>query len=340
MNKTAIFDKKNILITGGAGFIGSHLCDELVKDNKVICIDNFLTGDEKNIDHLLSDPNFEFIRHDINEPINLEELPELQKFKIQFQGIQEIYHLACPTSPKNFLDNRIATLNSLSVGMKNVLEFARKHNSKFMHYSSSVVYGPRQKENIKVDENTFHDVDILSERSSYDEGKRFAESMVENYRKEFKIDTKIIRLFRAYGPRVKLNDDRMIADFINSALDGKNLIIRGGEDFKSSLCYITDVVDASLKLMESDLSGPYNIGSDVEVKIADVANKIIAIIGSNSQLVYKEKSLFYTQLPLPDITKARNDLGWMPIVVLENGLENTVNDLRVKKGLKGVEHAL
>jgi nucleoside-diphosphate-sugar epimerase len=340
MTKSAIFDKKNILVTGGAGFIGSHLCDELVKENKVICIDNFSTGDEKNIDHLLADTNFEFIRHDITKPIKLDEMPELQKFKIQFQGIQEIYHLACPMSPKNFLENRMATLNTLSIGMKNVLELVKKHKAKFMHFSSSVVYGPRRKENNRIVEKDEGIVDTLSERSSYDEGKRFAETMTANYRAIYKLDTKIIRLFRIYGPRMKLKDGQMIPDFINSALDNKDLIVFGDESFTSSFCYVSDVIDATLKMMETDLSGPYNIGSDIEVNITEAAKKIISILDSRSKIKYNEKMLFMTPLPIPDITKARNELGWMPVVILEKGLENTIEDLRAKKGLKGVEHMI
>jgi UDP-glucuronate decarboxylase len=340
MTKKAIFDKKNILVTGGAGFIGSHLCDELVKENKVICLDNFSTGDEKNIDHLLADPNFEFIKHDITKPIDLESMPELQKFKIEFQGIQEIYHLACPTSPKNFLQNRIAVLDALSLGMKNVLELAKKYEAKLLHFSSSVVYGPRREDNKKIGEDNLGIVDMLSERGSYDEGKRFAESMVFNYRMVHGLDAKIIRLFRVYGPRMKLSDGQMIPDFIVNALDNKDLIIHGNENFSSSFCYVSDCLDAALKIMESDMSGPLNIGSDVEIKITELAEKIISMTDSKSKISYAEELLFLTPLCLPDIARARNELGWMPIVVLEKGLQNTIENLRAKKGLKKVSEEL
>lgn len=340
MPKRAIFDKKNILVTGGAGFIGSHLCDELVKTNKVICLDNFSTGDEKNIDHLLAEPNFVFIRHDITKPVNLEDFPELQKFKIEFQGIQEIYHLACPTSPRNFEKNKIATIDALSLGMKNVLEMARKYEAKFMHFSSSVVYGPRGGDSGRVREDYLGAVDVLSERSSYDEGKRFAETMVANYGDAYNLDVKIIRVFRIYGPRMKLNDGQMIPDFINSALDNKDVVVLGDENFSSSFCYVNDCVDAAIKMMDTDLAGPVNIGSDVEVNVTELANKIISMIGSSSKVVYTDKLLFLTPLNLPDIAKARNELGWMPVVVLEKGLENTINELRASKGLKSVGQAL
>lgn len=340
MSKRAIFDKKNVLITGGAGFIGSHLCDELLQTCKVICLDNFLTGDEKNIDHLLSDPNFEFIKHDINQPIDLESMPELQKFKIEFQGIQEIYHLACPTSPKRFDENKIVNLMVNSVGIKNVLDLAVKYNAKFMHFSSSVVYGPRRRENKRIAEDDLGVVDMLSPRSSYDEGKRFAETMVKNYRDVYGIDAKIIRLFRTYGPRMKLDEGNMIPDFISNALDNKDLVIFGDETFSSAFCYISDAVDAALKMMETNFSGPTNIGSDVDVSVTGIAKKIIETTNSKSKIVYQEKMLFLSSLCLPDITKARDELGWMPVVILNKGLEKTIDDLRASKSLLGVTYGM
>lgn len=340
MSKKAIFDQKNILVTGGAGFVGSHLCDELVKNNKVICVDDFSTGDEKNIDHLLDNPNFEFIRHDMAKPIDLESLQELKKFKIEFQGIQEIYHLACPTSPMNFDKNIIATLDASSLVMKNVLDMAVKYSAKILHFSSSVVYGPRRNENQKISEDDIGLVDMLSERGSYDEGKRFAETMVINYKRFYNIDAKIFRLFRIYGPRMSINDGQMIPDFITNALDNKDLEIFGDQTFSSSLCYVSDVVDASTKIMATDLFGPYNLGSDVEINLTEVASKIINMIGSKSNVVYKDKMLFMTPLCLPNISKIRNELGWMPIVTLENGLKKTIDDLRASKGLKSFHQSI
>ncbi|MFH1661820.1 MAG: NAD-dependent epimerase/dehydratase family protein [Candidatus Falkowbacteria bacterium] len=338
MPKKVIFDKKNVLILGGAGFIGSHLCDELIKDSKVICLDDFSTGDERNIDHLLAEPDFIFIRHDISKPIDLESLPELQKFKIQFQGIQEIYNLACPTSPANFEKNKIATVMANSLGVINGLEIARKYESKFLHFSSSVVYGPRREDNKKIQEDDIGKVDMLSERGCYDEGKRFAETIVKNYRDAYNIDAKIIRIFRTFGPRMKLNDGQMIPDFINNALDNKDLVILGNEKFSSSFCYVDDVVSAAIKVMETDLAGPINIGSDVEVNVTELANKIINMTGSKSKVSYAEEILFMTPLALPDIGKIRNELGWMPIITLEKGLEKTIENLRANKGLKRIEY--
>lgn len=340
MPKQVIFDKKNVLITGGAGFIGSHLCDELIKDSKVICLDDFSTGDEKNIDHLLAEPDFEFVRHDICQPIDLATLPELQKFKIEFQGVQEIYHLACPMSPKDFDKNKIKILMTNAYGTRNALDIAAKYESKFMHFSSSVIYGQRDRQDKKINESDFGQVDNLSPTSCYDEGKRFAESLVNNYKEKFKINTKILRLFRTYGPRMKLKDSQMIPDFINNALDNKELVIFGDEKFSSSFCYVSDCVDAALKFMESDLSGPINIGSDIEVNLTELAKKIITMIRSNSDISYSKELAFMRPLLVPDITKARNELGWMPVVQLDNGLEKTIYELRANKGLKGVEHAI
>lgn len=336
MSKRAIFDKKNVLITGGAGFIGSHLCDRLMPTCKVICLDNFSTGDERNIDHLLADPNFEFIKHDITEPLDLEKLLELQKFKIEFQGIQEIYNLACPTSPKDFVKNKIPTLLASSYGLKNMLDLAVRYQAKFMHFSSSVVYGPRQDSRIRVKESEIGGVDLLSERSSYDEGKRFAETMVENYRQVYGLNSKIVRLFRIYGPRLKLNEGNLIPDFINSALDNSDLIIPGDKNFSTSLCYVTDALDACLKLMESNLNEPVNVGSDVNINLSKICQIIIKTLEAKAKIKYTEKHLFITELCLPDITKAREELGWMPIITLEKGLEKTIDDLRASKGLKTV----
>ncbi len=341
MSKNVIFDKKNILVTGGAGFIGSHLCDELIKNSKVICLDNFSTGDEKNIDHLLAEPNFEFVKHDVTEPIDLESLPELEKFRIKFQGIQEIYNLACPMSPKDFEKNKTMTMLTNSYGTKNVLDMAVKYEAKFLHFSSSVVYGPRRRNDERIKEDDTGSVDLLSERSAYDEGKRFAETLAVNYRTVHKVDAKIIRLFRVYGPRMKLNDDQMMPDFISNVLDNKDVVIFGDRNFSSSFCYISDCVDAAVKIMDSDMSGPVNIGSDIEVNLTDLAGKIITMIGNTgSKIVYDKEILFMTPLCLPDISMARNELGWMPVTSLDKGLEKTIYELRASKGLKGVEHAL
>lgn len=337
MSKQVIFDKKNILVAGGAGFVGSHLCDELVKENKVICVDNFITGSERNIDHLLVNPNFIFINYDLSKPLDPAALADLKKFKVEFQGLQEIYNLACPMSPRHFLENRLATLMANSYVVKNLLDLAVKYSSRFLQFSSSVVYGQRQEDNpgSKVRENYLGVVDQLSARSSYDEGKRFAETMVSNYRSLYNLDARILRLFRVYGPRMEDNDDQMIPDYITSALENKEIVIHGGPSFSSSFCYISDVIDAIDKFMKSELAGPVNIGSDIDIRLADLVQIIIKEIGSQSMVTHAEGKLFLSELTLPDVHLAKNELGWMPVVTLENGLKKTIFDIKAHKKLQG-----
>lgn len=339
MSKQVIFEKKNVLVAGGAGFIGSHLCGELLKDSKVICVDNFVSSSERNIDHLLSNPDFVFIKHDVSEPLDLLALPELKKFKLEFQGLQEIYNLACPMSPKDFLDNRINTLKANSLAIINLLDLAISSKAKFLHFSSSVVYGPRQLDdyNRQITEGDLGLVDNTSTRSSYDEGKRFAETLVANYRDVFQIDAKILRVFRVYGPRMELNDDQMLPDFINNALDGNDLVIFGDENFCSSFCYIDDLIDGALKFMKSEHQGPINIGSDVDVNLTDLAMMIIKATNSSSSIKYEEAKLFMKELALPDISQVKELLGWMPVVTLENGLKKTIFSLQAQKRLQSFE---
>ena len=328
--------KKNILITGGAGFIGSSLAEELIKTANVIVLDNFISGSEKNIDHLLSYPNFIFLKHDLAEPIDLAEQPELTRFKVKYQGIQEIYHLACPTSPKDFMKYRVETAKANALATTNALELAVANKSKFMHFSSAVVYGPRQEQDEIIGEEDIGLVDMLSPRACYDEGKRFAETLVTTYRETYKIDTKIIRLFRTYGPRLRLYDGHMISDFVESALDNKDVVIYGNENFSSSLTYISDVVNAAVSFMKSDFSGPFNVGDDTKIALSEVAKKVIEVTNSNSKIVYKEPLEFMTPLPLPNIAKIKNDLGWFPIVRIDEGLKLTIDYLRAHKGLLGI----
>lgn len=332
MPKT-IFDRKNILITGGAGFIGSHLCDELVKENKVICVDNFISGSELNIDHLLQNPNFIFVNHNIVNPIDLESLPELERFKVKFQGIQEIYHLACPTSPKEFEGKVVDTALANSVGTRNVLDLAVKYNAKFLLTSSSVVYGARLKKSPKVKEEVLGVLDHLNPRGCYDEGKRFAETLTKTYAQAYSLDAKIARVFRTYGPRMRLRDGHMLPDFVYNALENENLIIYGDENFSSSLCYVIDVIEGLIKMMESPEQGPVNIGSDVEVKIIDVANEVIKQTGSTSKVNFEDPLVFMTPLPMPDISLAKEKFGWFPIVRLEDGIKHSIDYIKAHKAI-------
>lgn len=337
MPKQVIFDKKNVLVAGGAGFIGSHLCDELIKTNKVICVDNFISGSERNIDHLLSSPDFVFINHDLSKPLDLEALADLKEFKIEFQGLQEIYNLACPTSPKRFMEDRLAILLANSYVVKNLLDLAVKYQAKFLQASSCVVYGPRREDNpeLKIKEDDLGLVNQLSERAAYDEGKRFAETLVANYRALYSLDAKIVRLFRIYGPRMSQHDEQIVPDYINSALDNKEIIIHGDASFSSSFCYIDDALDGIFKFMNSELAGPINIGSDVDINVEDLVKKIIQETGSTSKITHTDSHLFISELILPDIKLAKNELNWMPVVTLDNGLKKTIFDIEANKKLQG-----
>ena len=334
MDKKIIFDKKNIIVTGGAGFIGSHLCDELVKHSKVICIDNFVSGQQTNIDHLLRNPNFIFIKHDINQPIDLENIFELKRFGIKFQGIQEIYNFAAPTSPQNFKAVIIDTLLTNTVGIKNMLDIAVKYNAKFLQASSAVVYGGRIDDELLFDEEYVGTLDQFSERSAYDLGKKMAESFVYNYSKMYGIKTALIRIFRTYGPRMELEQGHLIPDFIMNALDNKNLTVYGTEDFTTSLIYVTDVVDATIKIMNNEKEfGPINVGSDINIKIISVCEKIIELSESKSKINFEDSLLFLTELGLPNINKALNKLGWMPVISLNLGLQKTIEYAKAHNSL-------
>lgn len=336
MPTSPVFEKKNILVTGGAGFIGSHLCERLLSEGRVICVDNFVTSQESNIDLLLKNPDFEFIRHDVNVPFDLESFPELARFKIKFQGIQEIYHLACPTSPKKFDQYRMQTLIANSLAMKNVLDLAVRYHAKFLQASASVVYGPRPADNHPYHESDEGTVNALSPRSCYDEGKRYAETMCETYHAVHGIEVKIARIFRTYGPRMALFDGQMIPDFITSALDGKDVVIYGDETFTTSLVYVADVVDGMMKLMQAPADiGPVNLGSDQDVRLIDVASRIIEMTGSASKITFEEPLLFMTPLGLPDIGKARDRLAWIPLVRLDEGLKRAIDYTIAHKSLLG-----
>ena len=334
---TPIFDKKNVLVTGGAGFIGSHLCEALLKEGvRVICLDNFITSQESNIDSLLKNPDFEFIRHDINVPFDPEAFPELIRYKIKFQGIQEIYHLACPTSPKKFEQYKMQSLYSNSLGMKNALDLGVRYKSRVVHSSTSVVYGSRPADGHLFKEEEWGSADVLSPRACYDEGKRFSESFCATYQQVHGLDVRIARIFRTYGPRMPLFDGQMIPDFITNALDNKDLEIFGDESFRTSLIYVTDVVAGMMKMMEAPSGlGPVNLGSDIDVSLVDVAQRIIEMTGSVSKIVFKPSLLFMSQLGLPDLSKPKEKLGWIPLMTLDNGLKQVIDYTVSNKQLLG-----
>ncbi len=327
------FGRKNILVTGGAGFLGSHLCEVLIKENNIICLDDFLGGggDIRNIEYLFRHPSFRFIKQNINQPIDLEAIAELKEFKIEIQGIQEIYQLACPTTAKNFMQMRMETLWANSIGMVNILELAKKYKAKLLLTSSSVVYGAKRDQNPYFKESDFGLVNPDDPRACYDEGKRFAETCAATYREVHGIDTKIARIFRTYGPRSALFDGQMISDFILQALNNKDLIIYGDEDFSTSLCYVDDIIDGMVMLMASLEAGPINLGDPEQHRLLDVAEKIIQTTQSQSKVVFHPPLPFMRPLGLPDITLAKTKLNWFPVVGLDAGLNQTIEYVKVNR---------
>lgn len=326
MSENQIFEKKNVLVTGGAGFIGSHLCERLLKEANVICIDDFSNSHPDNVNHLLQYPDFEFINHDINQPIDLNSFDELDKFKVKFQGIQEIYHLACPTSPKDFEKLKMKSLLANSSVMINTLDLAVKYHAKYVFASSSVVYGDPTENNDTFSEDFKGIVDHLTPRSCYDEGKRFAETCVETYRQFYGLDAKIIRIFTTYGPRMMLREGLLIPDFTLDALSGKDLVIYGDESYSTSLCYISDVISGMVRLMSTDPDVKLvNIGGDQIYRLVDVANMIIKLTNSSSRVIFEPALLFATKKGKPDLTYVKEKLGWMPLVRLEDGLQKTID---------------
>ena len=334
MAKKIIFEKKNVLVTGGAGFIGSHLCDRLVKNAKVICIDNFISGEQKFIDHLLRNPNFVFVKHDIVDSIELEEVPELERFDIKFQGIQEVYNLAAPMLPKDFENTRVENLLTNTVGIRNMLDIAVKYKAKFLQASTSVVYGQKLDDKFLFKEDYIGTIDQMSPRACYDLGKKVAETFVQTYSEVYGIDGRIARIFRTYGPRMQHQKGRLIPDFIDNALHDRDLIVYGDKEFSTSLIYVSDVVDAMVRLMDADNNpGPVNIGSDISVNLTNVCKKIIEMTNSKSSISYEKPLLFISELGLPDITKARKSIGWLPVVTLEHGLEKTIEYVKAEEAL-------
>ncbi len=326
-------EQKTSVVTGGAGFIGSFLCEALLNDgHRVICIDNFSTGHVRNIETLLRNPDFQFLRIDVNESFDLGSFAELEAFKVKFIGVHEVYHLAMPTVSKGFEEYRIATLLTNSVGTRNMLDIAVKYKAKFLLASSAVVYGNRTAESKLFAEEYQGIVNHLTPRAAYNEGKRFAETMVNTYASVHTLDAKIARIFRTFGPRMPLFQGHQIPDFVLSALDNKPLAISGDQATTTSLVYVSDVVDGLIRLMRAEPTiGPVNIGSDVELPMRDVAGQIIKIAESSSEIVYEAAPLFLTQMGLPDLTKARNGLSWIPLVRLEDGLAKTIDYVRANK---------
>jgi len=303
---------KRILVTGGAGFIGSHLCEKLLKDgNEVICVDNFFTGSKKNIVHLLNNPYFEVIRHDITFPLYVE--------------VDEVYHLACPASPIHYQFDPVQTVKTSVLGSINMLGLAKRLKIKILLASTSEVYG-----NPTVHpqpETYWGNVNPIGPRACYDEGKRCAETLFFDYHRQHKVKIKIARIFNTYGPRMSPNDGRVISNFIVQALKNEDITVYGDGTQTRSFCYIDDLIEGLVKLMntEDNITGPINLGNPEEISILELAYKIKDLTGSSSRIIFKPLPEDDPVKRQPDITLARKILGWEPKISLEEGLKKTIN---------------
>lgn len=327
----AIFDKKNILVVGGAGFIGSHLCDELVKQDKVICIDNFLTGNEGNIEHLLQHPDFEFVKHDMSQPLELESLPELKEFRFEFQGVQEVYYLASVASPPIYQKYPVETLLANSLGLKNALDIAVKYKAKFFYASSAAIYGEADG---VVDEGYVGVMDHLSPRACFAEAKKFGEALLVHYGEKYGLDYKLARIFNCYGTRMRLDDGRMIPEMIRAALSDEDITVYGDEQSMGSYFYVSDLVRGVMKFMESSEHGPLNLASDWRHSFADIAKKVIALTGSKSKVTFEKPQLIFADQLIADISAAKEKLGWFPVILIDEGLKHTIDYLEAQQGLR------
>lgn len=330
------FEKKNVLITGGAGFIGSHLCERILEDARVVCVDNLITGEVENINHLLKNPDFKFLRHDVTEPLDLDRFPELKAFQIPFQGIQEIYHLAAPSSPVDYTKYPLETLLANAYGTKNMLYLVLKYRSRFLLASSAAVYGEPPQENPYFTERDIGAVDFLGPRSAYSEGKRFAECLVANFYKSYKLSLKIARIFNTYGPRVRALDGRLVPNIIPQAIANEPIIVHGSQEDISSFCYVSDTVDAVVKLMSKEYVGPVNIGNPEKVTKGQVVRTVIDITGSKSPVEWNVAPPTHRR-GLPDITLAREKMGWFPVVALREGLDQTITYMKAARGVMKVK---
>ena len=302
---------KRILITGGAGFLGSHLCERLLSEgHDVICLDNFFTGCKNNIAHLMGQAHFELIRHDIINPIYLE--------------VDEIYNLACPASPVHYQFNPIKTIKTNVMGAINVLGIAKRTRAKVLQASTSEVYGDPDVHPQR--ESYWGRVNPIGIRSCYDEGKRAAECLMMDYRRQNAVNTKIARIFNTYGPRMAVNDGRVVSNFILQALQNRDITVYGDGSHTRSFCYAGDLIDGLIRLMNTpdNFFGPVNIGNPGEFTILQLARLVIELTGSTSQIVFQPLPSDDPAQRKPDIALAREKLGWQPTISLEKGLIGTI----------------
>lgn len=303
-----------ILVTGGAGFIGSHLIDRLMNaGHEVVCLDNFYTGHKRNIVHWLDNPNFELIRHDITEPIRLE--------------VDQIYHLACPASPVHYQYNPVKTVKTNVIGTMNMLGLAKRVKARFLLASTSEVYG--DPEIHPQSEDYRGSVNPIGIRSCYDEGKRVAETLTFDYHRQNGVDIRVVRIFNTYGTRMLENDGRVVSNFIVQALRGQPLTVYGDGSQTRSFCYVSDLVEGFIRMMNNpDHTGPVNLGNPGEYTILELAQAVQAQVGSGVEIDYKPLPQDDPRRRRPDITRAKLWLGWEPTVPLQEGLQKTIEDFR------------
>ena len=303
--------RKRVLVTGGAGFLGSHLCERLLeRDCDVVCVDNFFTGTRQNIKHLLGNPNFEALRHDVTFPLYIE--------------VDEIYNLACPASPIHYQFDPVQTTKTSVHGAINMLGLAKRLKAKVLQASTSEVYGdPTVHPQV---ETYWGNVNPIGSRSCYDEGKRCAETLFFDYWRQHRLRIKVARIFNTYGPRMHPNDGRVVSNFIVQALKGEPITLFGDGQQTRSFCFVTDLIDGLIRFMESDddLTGPINFGNPVEFTIRQLAQTVIEMTGSRSQIAYKPLPPDDPRQRQPDISLARERLGWAPAVMLADGLRETI----------------
>lgn len=306
---------KRILITGGAGFLGSHLCDRLIKEgHDVLCVDNFYTGSKANIAHLIGNPYFEVMRHDITFPLYVE--------------VDQIYNLACPASPIHYQFDPVQTTKTSVHGAINMLGLAKRVKARIFQASTSEVYGDPLVH--PQPESYWGHVNTIGPRSCYDEGKRCAETLFFDYYRQHNLDIKVVRIFNTYGPRMNLNDGRVVSNFIVQALKGEDITIYGDGSQTRSFCYVDDLIEGFVRMMESDTdtTGPINLGNPNEFSMLELAEAVLRLVGGKSKLAYHPLPTDDPKQRQPDISLAKARLGWSPAVQLEDGLTKTIQYFR------------
>ena len=304
---------KTILVTGGAGFIGSHLCGNLIKDNKIICVDNLFTGNKDNITHLLGNKHFKFINHDIIEPLFIDN-----------EKVDQIYNLACPASPVHYQFNAIRTIKANILGTINMLGLAKKHKARILQASTSEVYGDPLEHPQK--ESYWGNVNCIGVRACYDEGKRCAETLMFDYYRQNKVNIRVVRMFNTYGPRMARDDGRVVSNFITQALEGKDITVYGDGKQTRSFCYVSDLIGGIVKMMNQEkVIGPVNLGNPNEFTVLELAENIVELTKSNSKIVFEKLPEDDPHQRRPDISLARKMLRWEPEVELEEGLRKTIS---------------